>query len=124
MTTPGVYTFSTENDPSSTLDFRVTEPRFEFSDTALNVALLKKMAETSGGAFYREEDLYKMLEPAGTPPSPNATGADKIPNGLRGATIKVPSPEEVELVYSPLYYGLMILVATTEWILRKRWRLK
>jgi len=126
VTTPGIYTFSTENDPSSTLDFRVTEPRFEFGDTALNLALLQKMADTSGGALYREEDLYKMLESAETsrPSGAPASGADKIPSGLGGSTIKVPSPQEVELAFSPLYFALMILVATIEWILRKRWRLK
>jgi hypothetical protein len=126
VTTPGVYTFSTESDPSSALDFRVTEPRFEFGDTALNLALLQKMADTSGGALYREEDLYKMLEPASAPGPSGAptSGAAKIPNGLGGSTVKVPSPQEVELIFSPLYYALMILVATIEWILRKRWRLK
>ena len=119
-TVPGIYTFTVESDPSSPLDFRVTEPRFEFGDTALNLALLKKMAETSGGAFYREEDLYKMVEPSDT----TIASGDKIPSGLGNGTAKVPSPEEVELGFSPLYYALMILVVTIEWILRKKWRLK
>jgi hypothetical protein len=125
VTTPGSYTFSIESDSSSTLDFRVTEPRFEFGDTALNLALLQKMAETSGGALYREEDLYKMLEPATAPgPSGALPSGGKVPNGLGGSTFKVPSPQEVQLIFSPLYYALMILVATAEWILRKIWRLK
>ena len=126
VTTPGVYTFTTDLDPGSSLDFRVTEPKFEFGETALNLALLKKMAETSGGAFYREEDLYKMLEPspADSSAETSTSSPDKIPSGLGGSTIKVPSPQEVEIGFSPLYYSLMILVATIEWILRKRWRLK
>jgi len=125
VTTPGIYTFATELDPQSPLEFRVTEPKFEFGETALNVALLKKMAETSGGAFYREEDLYKMLEPSTADSSSETTsGADKIPSGLGGSTMKVPSPQEVDIGFSPLYFSLMILVATIEWILRKRWRLK
>ncbi|MCE0496718.1 MAG: hypothetical protein LV481_02055 [Methylacidiphilales bacterium] len=125
VTTPGVYTFSTENDPSSVLDFRVTQPRFEFGDTALNLKLLQKMADTSGGALYREEDLYKMLEPeeATRPEESPAAGADKVPSGLGGGTIKVPSPQEVELVYSPLYFAIIILLASVEWFLRKRWQL-
>jgi hypothetical protein len=122
VTTPGVYSFSTENDPSSALDFRVTEPKFEFGETALNAALLQKMADTSGGAFYREEDMYKMLEPSTAEAS--ASAPSKIPAGLGSGTINVPSPQEVELAFSPLYFALMILVATIEWILRKRWRLK
>ena len=126
VTTPGVYTFSTSIDPTSMLDFRVTEPRFELGETALNLALLKKMAETSGGAFYREEDVYKMLEPASGGSSSDTAnpGADKGTGGLGSGTIKVPSPQEVALTFSPTYYGLMIFVATLEWILRKRWRLK
>jgi hypothetical protein len=125
VTTPGVYSFSTENDPSSIVDFRVSEPRFEFGETAMNLPLLQKMADTSGGAFYREEDLYKMLEPSGVKPSADTPAPpDKVPNGLGGSTIRVPSPQEVDLSFSPFYYALMILVAAAEWILRKRWRLK
>ncbi|HEX4141589.1 MAG TPA: hypothetical protein VHY09_14670, partial [Candidatus Methylacidiphilales bacterium] len=124
VTTPGVYTFAPDIDSSSTLDFRVTEPKFEFGDTAMNVTLLKKMAETSGGAFYREEDLYKMLEPSNSPGSEQTATPDNVPSGLGGASIRVPSPQEVELAFSPFYYALMILVATAEWLLRKRWQLK
>jgi hypothetical protein len=124
VTTPGVYTFATDSDPSSPLDFRVTEPRFEFGDTALNIALLKKMAETSGGALYREEDLCKMLEPASAPGTGESNTPGKVPNGLGGATIKVPSPQEVDMAFSPFYYSLMILLASVEWFLRKRWHLK
>jgi len=124
VTTPGVYTFSTENDPASGLDFRVSQPRFEFGETALNLPLLKKMAETSGGALYREEDLYKMLETSSAAPMSDDQAQSQVPSGLGGSTIKVPSPEEVELAFSPLYFTLMIIVATVEWILRKSWRLK
>ncbi|MCE0483175.1 MAG: hypothetical protein LV479_02930 [Methylacidiphilales bacterium] len=124
VTTPGIYSFATQNDPTAVLDFRVTEPRLEFTQTALNLPLLQKMADVSGGALYREEDLYKMLEPAGAPSGSPNPGASKIPNGLGGKTERVPSPQEVELAFSSFYYVLMILVATAEWILRKRWRLK
>jgi hypothetical protein len=124
VTTPGIYTFSLASDPTSALDFRVTEPNFEFGETALNLALLQKMADTSGGALYREEDLYKMLEPSSAKPADLGPGADKVPSGLGGSTVKVPSPQEVEMAYSPTYFGLMILIATVEWLLRKRWQLK
>ena len=123
VTTPGIYSFATENDPASTLEFRVTEPKFEFGDTALNIALLKKMAETSGGAFYREEDIYKMLEPSPASDS-TASGGEKATGALGSGTIKVPSPQEVDLGFSPLYFGLMIFIASLEWLLRKLWRLK
>lgn len=126
-TTPGIYTFTLDSDPSSPIEFRVTEPKFELGETAMNIALLQKMAETSGGAFYREEDLYKMLEPSSTPAAASTdktTATGHVPSGLGGSTIKVPSPQEVELSLSPTYFALMILIATIEWILRKRWQLK
>jgi hypothetical protein len=125
VTTAGIYTFSTENDPSSTLDFQVTEPRFEFGETALNVDLLQKMADASGGAFYREENLYKMLETSGAPKASSGSGAasGRVPSGLGGSTEKVPSPQEVDLAFSPFYFAMMILVATIEWLLRKRWQM-
>jgi len=124
VTTPGVYTFSTDHDPTSPIDFRVTEPKFELGDTALNIELLKKMAQTSGGAFYREEDLYKMLEPSSAPGSDQTATPENVPSGLGGSSIRVPSPQEVELAFSPFYYALMIALASVEWILRKRWQLK
>ena len=125
VTTPGIYTFSTTRDPSAALNFRVSVPRLEFGETALNVALLQKMAATSGGAFYREEDVYKMLEPARISSGPDlSSNRDNVPDGLGRASDAIPSPQEVELAFSPLYFALMILVATAEWILRKRWRLK
>jgi hypothetical protein len=126
VTTPGIYSFSTQNDPTATLDFRVTQPLFEFGDTALNLPLLQKMADISGGALYREETIYKMLDQGNAPEAAidPKSGAQPIPTGLGGRAEKIPSPEEVELAFSPYYYALMVLVATVEWILRKRWRLK
>ncbi len=123
VTTPGVYAFSTQNDPGSVLDFRVSEPKFEFGETAMNLPLLKKMAESSGGALYREEDLYKMLEPAAAPAA-DAKDEGNRPNSLDGSAERIPSPQEVELSFVSLYYALMVLVLTAEWILRKLWRLK
>jgi len=126
VTTPGIYTFTTENDPSSPLDFRVTAPRFEFGETAMNAKLLQKMADVSGGAFYREETLYKMLEPSTAAVAPDNSGsaAGKVPNGLGGNTEKVPSPQEVELAFSGFVFAFIIFIATVEWVLRKLWRLK
>ncbi len=105
-TTPGVYTFSSSTDSTAKLDFQVTQPRLEFGDTALNVKLLKSMAEASGGAFYREEDLYKL------------------PDILGNKTDKVSSPAEFEIFFMPVYFALMMVIATVEWILRKLWKLK
>jgi hypothetical protein len=98
---PGSYQFVVEQDPEAPLDFNVTEPKFELGETAMNEGLLKEMANISGGAFFREETLYKL------------------PETISAKTEKVRSPLEVELWASPLYFILMLLVVTGEWILRK-----
>lgn len=102
----GGYGFSVENDPQTVLDFNVTEPKFEFGETAMNEALLKELAGTTGGQFFREENLYKL------------------PETIAAKTERVQSPMEVELWASPLYFLLLLGVVTAEWVLRKLSHLK
>ena len=97
----GAYRFFVEPDPETALEFSVTEPRFEFGDTAMNESMLRELASTTGGAFFREEDLHKL------------------PDMIRLKTERVQSPLEVELWSSPLYFLLLLSVVTAEWILRK-----
>ncbi len=103
---PGQYQFFVEQDANNTLDFTVTEPKFEFGETAMNEPLLRDIAATTGGAFFREEDLFKL------------------PDTIAARTERVKSPLEVELWSSPLYFMLMLLVLSGEWILRKMSQLK
>jgi hypothetical protein len=98
---PGAYQFLVEPDPNTGLEFSVTEPKFEFGDTAMNETLLRELAATTGGTFFREEDLYKL------------------PDTIRLKTERVRSPLEVELWSSPLYFLLLLSVVTVEWVLRK-----
>ncbi len=102
----GGYGFSVENDPQTVLDFNVTEPKFEFGETAMNESLLKELAATTGGQFFREENLYKL------------------PETIAAKTERVQSPMEVELWASPLYFLLLLGVVTAEWVLRKLSHLK
>ena len=69
-------------------------------------SLLRDMASRSGGAFFREEDLYKL------------------PDTISAKTERVRSPLEVELWSSPLYFLLLLGVVTAEWVLRKLSHLK
>jgi len=98
---PGAYQFLVEQDLDTVLEFSVTEPRFEFGDTAMNESMLRELAATTGGAFFREEDLHKL------------------PDTIRLKTERVQSPLEVELWSSPLYFLLLLGVVTAEWVLRK-----
>jgi hypothetical protein len=101
-----VHQFAVKSDPATVFEFSATEARFEFGETAMNEALLKQMAELSGGEFYREENLYQL------------------PDALRAKSEHVASVVDAELWSSPLYFLLLLTVATVEWALRKRVQLK
>ncbi len=103
---PGHYQFFVESDLDTPLDFTVTEPKFEFGETAMNESMLRDLARTTAGGFFREEDLHKL------------------PDTIAAKTERVKSPLEVELWSSPLYFVLMLLVLSGEWILRKMSQLK
>lgn len=103
---PGAYSFFVEQDLNAPLDFNVSEPKFELGETAMNEGLLKDLAATTGGGFFREEDLYKL------------------PQTISLKTERVRSPLEVELWSSPLYFILMLMVVAAEWVLRKMSHLK
>jgi hypothetical protein len=102
----GAYSFWVESDSGTLLDFNVTEPKFELGETAMNEPLLREMAATTGGAFFREEDLHQL------------------PATISAKTERVRSPLEVELWSSPLFFLLMLGVVTSEWVLRKLSHLK
>ena len=101
-----LYSISVENDPQTTLDVNVSEPKFEFGETAMNEPLLKELASTTGGQYFREENLQQL------------------PDTISSKTERVQSPLEVELWASPLYFILMVGVITVEWVLRKMSHLK
>ncbi len=102
----GDYSFHVDRDDKSTLEFKVTEARLELMQTAMNEPLLRQMADTTGGAFFREEDLYKL------------------PESLRRKNEIVRSTLEIDLGSTPILLGLMLAVMTAEWVLRKVAQLK
>ncbi len=103
---PGTYQFSTKRDAATVLEFNVSEPRYESGETAMNEALLKQMAEASGGSFFREENLWQL-------PAAISAKAERILTTIDG-----------ELWSSPLFFLLLLLVGSLEWFLRKKWQLK
>ncbi|MBN2505599.1 MAG: hypothetical protein JXQ71_02780 [Verrucomicrobia bacterium] len=102
----GTYSFWVDSDTDTFLDFNVSEPKFELGETAMNEPLLRELAATTGGAFFREEDLHRL------------------PDTIRDKTERVRSPLEVELWSSPLFFLLLLGVVTAEWVLRKLAHLK
>jgi hypothetical protein len=103
---PGLHQFSVKTDPATVFEFSAAEAKFEVGETAMNETLLKQMAEISGGGFYREETLHEL------------------PDALRAKSERVTSVVDAELWASPLYFLLLLVVATVEWALRKRVQLK
>ena len=103
---PGAHQFSVKSDAASVLEFNVTEPKFETGETAMNEVLLKQMAEASGGGFFREENLWQL------------------PKAISAKSEKIESTVDGELWSSPLFFVVLLVVASIEWGLRKRWQLK
>ena len=104
--TPGLHQFSVKTDANTVIEFGVVEAKYESGETAMNEAMLQQMADLSGGAFFREETLFKL------------------PEALSAKSERVSSVVDAELWSSPLYYLLLLIVATLEWAFRKRSQLK
>ena len=88
-------------DTPAKVAFSVTETSLERSETAMNEKLLEELAGATGGKFYREENLRTL--------------ADSITT----EKVTVDSRLEKELWATWLYFGLLMLVVTVEWVVRK-----
>ena len=102
----GQYRFSTLMDPKAVLKFNVVPPKLEQAETAMDASLLQSMADASGGKFLREEDL------------------NDLPKLVSSRSATVPTFRKRELFYSPWWMAVLVLLACTEWLLRRLWQLK
>ncbi len=102
----GTTRFSSDRDAATALELSITEPHYESGETAMNEATLRAMAEASGGAFFREENLWQL-------PAAVSSKAERISTTIDG-----------ELWASPLFFLLVLLVGSVEWLLRKKWQMK
>ena len=82
--------------------FEVKTSYAEFSNAELNVALLKTLAEGSGGKYYTMEEASQLV--------------NQIPL-VESATSKI---TDVDIWDMPLIFGLVIALLGFEWFLRKR----
>jgi len=78
----------------------------EFADPRLNEGFLRRVARTSGGRYVR------------------AAEASKIPAWLQASVPQNASPERRDLWHEPWAFGLVIVLLSAEWILRRRWGLR
>ena len=82
--------------------FEVKASYAEFSNAELNVALLKTLAEVSGGKYYAMEEATQLV--------------NQIPL-VESATSKI---TDVDIWDIPLIFGAVIALLGFEWFLRKR----
>jgi uncharacterized membrane protein len=78
----------------------------EFTDPRLNEGFLRRVARNSGGRYVRAAD------------------ASKVPEWLQAAVPQNAAPERRDLWHEPWALGLVIVLLSTEWILRRRWGLR
>lgn len=99
----GRYALKVESgEEAAVLNYRVTlPPEHESAPGPMNEDGLRKLAEQTGGKFYREEDLYRM--------------ADQVqPHKVSFSQRK----ETLLWTYWPMW-ALVVVLFTAEWLLRK-----
>ncbi len=102
----GLHRFKVEGDAESAVEFEVKEPRVELAETAMNLPVLQEMARLSGGQFFREESLAEL------------------PDVLQANDERIQTIVDADVWASPFIFVLLLGLAASEWILRKRWELK
>lgn len=103
---PGRFRLRVGADAPATADFTVEDRLVEAGETAMQEPLLRELASSTGGEFFREETL------------------DRLPEAVRSRAQRVRSRLVVDLWSSPLYFLLVLGFLTVEWGLRKWWHLK
>jgi hypothetical protein len=78
----------------------------EFADPRLNEGVLRRVARTSGGRYVR------------------AGEASKVSSWLQDTVPQNAAPEPRDLWHEPWAFAFIIVLLSTEWILRRRWGLR
>ena len=103
---PGNYRLALPGEEIATLDFTVSDNNREYVRAALNESLLRDFSRETGGTYF------------------SLAGLEQLPAALTERSARLTSLKEVELWCSPLFFGLIVLVLTAEWIVRKFSELK
>ncbi|HMB91492.1 MAG TPA: hypothetical protein VKP65_11635, partial [Rhodothermales bacterium] len=86
--------------------FAVGSLTLEFKETRANAALLRQIAQRSGGLFFTADQLASL---------PSA-----LQDGGSFSPVVFEATRETELWHLPVFIAIVILLLTTEWVLRKR----
>ena len=108
----GTYSYQASGERSNIVmgsdngSFVVGALTLEFKETRANAALLRQIAQRSGGSFFTPDDLRTL---------PAALSASGTFSPVRFEEVR-----EQELWHLPIFFILVVLLLTTEWVLRKR----
>jgi uncharacterized membrane protein len=98
---PGRYEIQMSSPEKAVFPYRVNvPPRHELEEAPMNDEVLRRAAQTSGGAFYLEEDLYHL------------------PTNVKPNKEKFTLRQEV-ILWNWLTFLLFVGLVTTEWVVRK-----
>jgi hypothetical protein len=89
----------------ATLTLRVEPPRQEIDNPTLDKLLLEEIAQVSGGAIF------------------TLTNADELPAAIQVRQVERVLEYRDEVWDAPLLSGLIVLLLTAEWLLRKKHRM-
>lgn len=104
---PGTYQLTIpELRESRPIDLFVEESNDEFQDLTVDAGRLRRLAERTGGKFFRLEDIAEL------------------PAAIQNREAKIERTRETAFWASPLYFLILLVPLTAEWILRKFCELK
>ena len=97
----GRFVLKTQTGDNAALEYRVMlPPQHEMAVSGLAKEPLEEAASASGGAFYREEDLGKLVENIKPQPAPFTVRQPVMP-------------------LNPLMFLIFVFLITVEWVVRK-----
>jgi hypothetical protein len=98
---PGRFELKVANPEPATFAYRVElPPHHELEESGLAEKILRDLAETSGGRFYREEDLAKLA------------------SAIETRQVRFTRRQEI-LLWNPLAFLVFLGLITAEWVVRK-----
>src|SRR5262249_43773814 len=98
---PGRWELRVNNPETRPFQFRVeVPPHHELEEIGLAERPLRAMAETSGGKFYREEDLHRLA------------------SDVQPQKVRFTRRQEV-ILWNPLVLVIFVTLITVEWVMRK-----
>ncbi len=102
-----------------TIDFTVGRPSAEFERLSLDTARLTKMAEAGGGEFLRLPGLSDLLARLARRAETRGQG----PQQAQEYAVFTAATSACRHLKMGVAFGLVVLLVTAEWLLRRHWQL-